>query len=101
MGRGWSLVFGFSFGTLRLSTLVLAAVGGGALYYPARARGVAAGGAARRADVAANPAFLLLSSSFMTDVPFVAFTLLALCTTCGRSAATNRRCCGGADCGRA
>ena len=28
--------------------------------------------------MAANPTFLLLSSSFMTDVPFVAFTLLAL-----------------------
>ena len=28
--------------------------------------------------VAANPVFLLLSSSFMTDVPFVAATLMAL-----------------------
>ena len=78
-GTAWSLVFGFSFTTLRMSTLVLAAVASGALYLILReleaAPRVALLGAL---TMAANPTFLLLSSSFMTDVPFVAFTLLAL-----------------------
>ena len=78
-GAAWSLVFGFSFGTLRVSTLALAAVGCGALYFLLReleaSPRVALFGAL---TVAANPAFLLLASSFMTDVPFVALTLLAL-----------------------
>lgn len=78
-GAAWSLIFGFSFGTLRVSTLALAAVGCGALYFLLReleaSPRVALFGAL---TVAANPAFLLLASSFMTDVPFVALTLLAL-----------------------
>ena len=78
-GAAWSLVFGFSFATLRLSTLVLALVGCGALYLILReleaSPRVALLGAL---SVAANPVFFLLSSSFMTDVPFVALTLLAL-----------------------
>ena len=78
-GTAWSLVFGFSFTTLRFSTLVLAAVASAALYLILReleaAPRVALLGAL---TMAANPTFLLLSSSFMTDVPFVAFTLLAL-----------------------
>ena len=78
-GAAWSLVFGFSFATLRLSTLVLGLVGCGALYLILReleaSPRVALLGAL---SVAANPVFFLLSSSFMTDVPFVALTLLAL-----------------------
>ena len=78
-GTAWSLVFGFSFTTLRISTLVLAAVASAALYLILReleaAPRVALLGAL---TMAANPTVLLLSSSFMTDVPFVAFTLLAL-----------------------
>ena len=50
-GTAWSLVFGFSFATLRMSTLVLAAVAGGALYLILRELEAApAGRAARRAD---------------------------------------------------
>ena len=78
-GTLWSLAFGFSFVTLRLSTLALALVASGALYFilreleaPPR---IALLGAL---SVASNPVLLLLSSSFMTDVPFVAFTLLAI-----------------------
>lgn len=78
-GAGWSAAFGFSFATLRVSTLVLAAVASGATYFllrelqtPTR---VAMLGAA---TLAVSPVFVLLSSSFMTDVPFVAFTVLAL-----------------------
>ena len=78
-GAAWSLLFGFSFGTLRLSTLALAAVGSGALYFLLRELDASPRVALLGAlTVAANPAFLLLASSFMTDVPFVAFTLLAL-----------------------
>jgi 4-amino-4-deoxy-L-arabinose transferase-like glycosyltransferase len=78
-GAGWSMVFGFSFGTLRLSTLLLAGVASGALYFLLRELDASPRVALLGAlTVAANPAFLLLASSFMTDVPFVAFTLLAL-----------------------
>jgi len=78
-GAAWSLLFGFSFATLRASTFALALLGSGALYLILRELGarqpVALLGAL---SVAANPAVLLLSSSFMTDVPFVACTLMAL-----------------------
>jgi hypothetical protein len=78
-GAAWSLVLGFSFVTLRLSTLSLSLLASCALYLilrelDARPR-VALLGAL---TVAANPVVLLLSSSFMTDVPFVASTLMAL-----------------------
>ncbi len=78
-GAAWSLVFGFSFATLRLSTFGLSLLGCCALYFVLReleARpSVALLGAL---TVAANPVVLLLSSSFMTDMPFVACTLMAL-----------------------
>jgi hypothetical protein len=78
-GAAWSLVLGFSFPTLRLSTLALSLLATCALYLilrelEARPR-VALLGAL---TVAVNPVVLLLSSSFMTDVPFVASTLMAL-----------------------
>jgi 4-amino-4-deoxy-L-arabinose transferase-like glycosyltransferase len=78
-GAAWSRVLGFSFMTLRLSTLALSLLATCALYLilrelDARPR-VALLGAL---TVAANPVVLLLSSSFMTDVPFVASTLMAL-----------------------
>ncbi len=78
-GAGWSLLLGFSFATLRLSTLALSLMAGGALYFILReleaTPRVALLGAL---SVAANPVVLLLSSSFMTDVPFVGCTLMAL-----------------------
>jgi Dolichyl-phosphate-mannose-protein mannosyltransferase len=78
-GAAWSLVLGFSFTTLRLSTLALSLLATCALYLILReleARPpIALLGAL---TVAANPVVLLLSSSFMTDVPFVASTLMAL-----------------------
>jgi len=78
-GAAWSLVLGFSFVTLRLSTLALSLLAACALYLilrELRARpAVALLGAL---TVAGNPVVLLLSSSFMTDVPFVASTLMAL-----------------------
>ena len=78
-GSAWSWVFGFSFVTLRLSTLALALVACGALYFILRELDAPPALSLLGAlSVAANPVFLLLSSSFMTDVPFVAFTLLSL-----------------------
>ncbi len=78
-GAAWSAVLGFSFGTLRISTLVLGAVASIALYLilrelEAQRRTAFLGAFA----LAGNPVFLVLASSFMTDVPFVAFTLLSL-----------------------
>lgn len=78
-GAAWSLVFGFSFATLRLSTFGLAVVGCSALYLILRELGARPAVALLGAlSVAANPVVLLLSSSFMTDIPFVACTLMAL-----------------------
>jgi hypothetical protein len=78
-GAAWSLVLGFSFATLRLSTLGLSLLSTCALYFILReleaSPRVALLGAL---SVAANPVVLLLSASFMTDIPFVAFTLMAL-----------------------
>ena len=78
-GAAWSLVLGFSFATLRFSTLTLSLLATCALYLilrelDARPRAALLGAL----TVAANPAVLLLSSSFMTDMPFVAWTLMAL-----------------------
>jgi hypothetical protein len=78
-GAAWSLVLGFSFVTLRLSTLAFALLASCALYLILReleaSPRIALLGAL---TVAANPVVLLLSSSFMTDVPFVGCTLMAL-----------------------
>jgi hypothetical protein len=78
-GSLWASLFGFSFATLRLSTLSLGFVATAALYMTVRELGASRGIALLGAYVmAANPTFFLLASSFMTDVPFVAFTMLAL-----------------------
>ena len=81
---------------------MLALVASGALYFILReleaSPRVALLGAL---SVAANPAFLLLSSSFMTDVPFVAFTLLALLYYMRAIRRGEPRRCGGAGCGPA
>ena len=78
-GALFCALFGFSFAVLRASTLVLAALGCIALYAMLRELG-------RRPAVSllasltlgASPTFFLLSSSFMTDVPFLALVMLAL-----------------------
>jgi hypothetical protein len=78
-GAAWSALFGFSFSTLRLSTLVLGLVACAATYLMLRdlrvPRAVALVGAL---TLAVNPVFVVLSASFMTDVPFTACTTLAL-----------------------
>lgn len=78
-GAAWSALLGFSFATLRLSTLVLGVVGCGALYLLLRELGTSPRIALLGAlSLAVNPVFVFLSSSFMTDVPFTTFTTIAL-----------------------
>ena len=78
-GAAWASWLGFSFVTLRFSTLALGFVATAALYLILRElrapKHIALLGAF---TVAANPMFFLLASSFMTDVPFVACTMMAL-----------------------
>lgn len=73
-------IFGFSFTILRLSTLVMAMVGSWVFFQLVRellgediwSRRIALG------TLVFNPFFLLLSFSYMTDVPFLTLVLLAL-----------------------
>ena len=78
-GTLFSLVFGFSFNVLRLSTLFLGLTGVLATYGLLREIGasrlVAFIGAM---TVALNPIYAELSNTFMTDVPFFAFALLSI-----------------------
>ncbi|MCF6291491.1 MAG: glycosyltransferase family 39 protein [Desulfobacterales bacterium] len=80
---GWGALFclptGFSFTSLRLSTLVLGLAGVITVYMLLRecsaSRNEALFGAAL---LAVNPLYLNLSNTFMTDVPFLATAMLAL-----------------------
>jgi 4-amino-4-deoxy-L-arabinose transferase-like glycosyltransferase len=77
-GHALVKIFGFSFTLLRLSTIVLAAVGTFFFYRLLRKIGLA-----RDASVLSslvlwfNPIFFFLSFSFMTDVPALAFVMIA------------------------
>lgn len=74
--------FGFSFTALRISTWVLGGVAGLAFYAGARqlgARPVTASVAA--AVTMANPLFVGLSATFMTDVPFLALFMVSVAAT--------------------
>ena len=71
--------FGFSFTALRMSTLVMGAIGIGGVYFLFRE----VWGDKRLALVAAaavlvNPIYFALANTFMTDVPFVALTSIAM-----------------------
>jgi hypothetical protein len=78
-GALWGAVFGFSFGVLRFSTVTLAAAGCGAFYLLLRELGLDRQRSLLGAlTLAANPVFFVLAFSFMTDVPFLSLTLLAL-----------------------
>ncbi|MFA6241022.1 MAG: glycosyltransferase family 39 protein [Candidatus Hydrogenedentales bacterium] len=72
-GALWCLVFGYSYGTLRISTLALAALAAWATSRAAREAG-AGRRLSRMAGVVlvCNPLFLNLAYTFMTDVPFMA-----------------------------
>lgn len=78
-GALFAKVFFLNYASLRASTLVLALVCLGGLYFLLRRVSVddrEAGSGALL--LAANPIFLLLSLSYMTDVPYLAWTLMAL-----------------------
>jgi 4-amino-4-deoxy-L-arabinose transferase-like glycosyltransferase len=78
---GWlfCVPFGFSFTVLRFSTLLLGLIGTAGTYLLLRQIGLnrllAVAGAC---VLAANPIYFSLSYTFMTDVPFTAFSVLAL-----------------------
>lgn len=78
-GALFSFIFGFSFETLRFSTLLLSLAGLLAFYLSIRQldqpRSLAV---LVTLVVAFNPLYFALSHTFMTDVPFIAFTILAL-----------------------
>jgi hypothetical protein len=78
-GALFCLPYGFSFAALRISTFVLATAGVLAVYLLLReiggSRKTAAVGAL---TLAANPLYLHLAASFMTDIPFTALSLVAL-----------------------
>jgi hypothetical protein len=77
-GALFSLPFGFSFAALRISTVVLAALGSCALYLTLCELGLTRGRALLGTlCVACNPVSLLLAHSFMTDVPLVALSSCA------------------------
>ena len=79
----WGALFclpaGFSFDALRLSTFVLGGAGVLCLFMLVRELGGSRGTAAFAAlSLAANPLYLGLSASFMTDVPFTAVSAASL-----------------------
>jgi len=78
-GAAFCMPLGFSFTALRLSTLVLSLLGISSVYMVVRQlerpRWLAVGVAL---TVAFSPIYFCLSHTFMTDVPFTAFTALAI-----------------------
>ncbi len=77
-GAAWAGLFGYSFTTLTLATLTLSLVAALTFYALLRRLGYAPGlSALGVALLALNPYYLVLSYSFMTDIPFVALLLLS------------------------
>jgi 4-amino-4-deoxy-L-arabinose transferase-like glycosyltransferase len=77
-GAAWTKLFGFSISTLTYSTLALVLAGLLAFYGICRLARIPPAGALLAVGLlAANPLFLHLSYSFMTDVPFLALMLIA------------------------
>ena len=78
-GAGFAAIWGFSFDVLRASTLVLGLVALLSLRGIARELGAGPGLASLAAiALLANPLFVLLGHTFMTDVPFLGFSLASL-----------------------
>jgi Dolichyl-phosphate-mannose-protein mannosyltransferase len=78
-GALFCLPFGFSFAALRVSTWVLAGIALAGMYRLLREAGATDGSASFGASaLAVFPPFLMLSFSFMTDVPLVAIETWAL-----------------------
>ena len=77
-GSFFSLIFGISFGAMRLSTFVLVLFSGAAMYGLCRELGLARGRAALgTAAYLFNPLTFVLAFTFMTDGQFTALTVIA------------------------
>ena len=77
-GALFSMLFGFSFNVLRMSTLVLGLTGILATYGLLKEMRASAWMAFMGAMVVAfNPLYMELSNTFMTDVPFFGFAMLS------------------------
>lgn len=82
-GAGFCKIFGFSFTVLRFSTLVLGYAGIVTCYFLGRELGMDKRVSLLTALVVAfNPFFFSLSCTFMTDVPFFTFSILATLFYC-------------------
>lgn len=82
-GAAFALVNGFSFETLRFSTIVLALVGAGAGYALMRETGQSRWLSLLLGwTLAFTPLYFVLSFTFMTDVPFIAVLLFAAIAYC-------------------
>lgn len=80
-GALFATIFGFSFGAIRLSTVVLVGLSGWAFYGLCRELGISrARSALGTAVYLFNPLLFVLGFSFMTDAPFTA--LLTIATAC-------------------
>jgi 4-amino-4-deoxy-L-arabinose transferase-like glycosyltransferase len=78
-GRAFSQVFGYSFISLRISTLTLSLCGTSAFYFFARDHGLRSIEAGLASLLLfASPLVLYLSFTFMTDVPFLAWLIIAM-----------------------
>lgn len=78
-GALFAKLFGFSFGSLKISTLVLLAGGLGGMYLLGREHGLSPRQSGLLTLVMlVNPLTLLLGFSYMTDIPFLACLVLAL-----------------------
>lgn len=78
-GALFARLFGFSFSSLKVSTLVLLAGGLGGMYLLAREHGLSAPRAGLLTLVLlANPLTLVLGFSYMTDIPYLACLVLGL-----------------------
>jgi 4-amino-4-deoxy-L-arabinose transferase-like glycosyltransferase len=78
-GALFSGIFGFSFGVLRVSTVILAVVGCWAIYLTLRELAFSwRVGLLVAMTVAVYPTYFALAFSFMTDVPLVSLSALAL-----------------------
>lgn len=78
-GAVFTGIFGFSFEILRLSTLIISLLGIFSIYLLVRhleqSRGLAL---LLSLSVAFNPVYFALSNTFMTDVPFMALSVMAM-----------------------
>jgi len=77
-GALFSKIFGYSFATLRISTLALSALGVVGFYFLAREHGFETNHAALLTLIfLSSPLWFGLSFTFLTDVPFIALMIVA------------------------